>query len=286
MDHNGCFKCRLFDQSHGSHNCPNDFPDGNKYQKITAYCNAVGNPPKRKNKGAHTSKNKPIASVTTADAGEPDTSDEDDFVTVVMPSAILGSGSFSEDDVSPPMRSKHFVAKFNIAAQHLDFPLTFSMLIDNGAHLILIHPEVVDTLQLERHLLKVPETVSIAISKTKKKVKMTLHHYVKFVVTSIDNAWTSKTVHAIIAPGLCMPVILGLLFLTHNDIVTNHKERSCIDKKTGYNLMNPTPVVPPPPPWMHAKDQIKFTKAAKKVTLAELTAVYQKCIKEKRCHVK
>ena len=281
MDHNGCFKCHLFDQSHGSHNCPNDFPDGNKYQKITAYRNAAGNPPRRKDKGAHTSKNKSIASVTTVDAGEPDTSDQDDFITAVMPSTVLVSGSFSEDVVSPPMRSKHFVAKFNIAAPHLDFPLTFLMLIDNGAHLVLIRPEVVDALRLERHLQKVPETVSIAISKTKKTFKMTLHHYVKFVVTSIDNAWTSKTVHAIIAPSLCMPVILGLPFLTHNDIVTDHKERSCIDKKTRYNLMNPTPVVPPPPPRMCAKDQIKFTKAAKKATLAELTSVCQKRIEEK-----
>lgn len=171
MDHNGCFKCCLFDQSHGSHNCPNDFPDGNKYQKITAYRDAVGNPPKRKDKGAHTSKNKPIASVTTTDAGEPDTSNEDDFITAVMPSAILGSGSFSEDDVSPPMRSKHFVSKFNIAAQHLDFPLTFSTLINNGAHLVLICPMVVDALRLECHLLKVPETVSVAISKQKRKLK-------------------------------------------------------------------------------------------------------------------
>jgi len=146
MDHNGCFKCRRFDQSHGSHNCPNDFPDGSKYQKITAYRDAVGNAPRKKDKGAPASKNKPVASVTTADAGEADVSDEDDFITVVMPSAVLGNGSFSEDDVSPPMRSKHFVAKFNIAAKHLDFPLTFSTLINNGAHLVLIHPEVADAL--------------------------------------------------------------------------------------------------------------------------------------------
>jgi hypothetical protein len=46
----------------------------------------------------------------------------EDFVTAVMPSAVLGNGSFSEDDVNSPMRSKHFVAKFNVAAEHLDFP--------------------------------------------------------------------------------------------------------------------------------------------------------------------
>jgi hypothetical protein len=111
---------------------------------------------------------------------------------------------------------------------------------------------------------------------------MTLHHYVKFTITSLDNTWTSKTVHAIIAPGLCMPVILGLPFLSHNDIVTDHKERSCIDKKTGYNLLNPAIVSPPPPPRLRAKDQIKFSKAAKKLALAELTVVCKKCIEDKR----
>ena len=282
-EHNGCFKCRRFNQSHGAHSCPNDFPDGSKYQKITPYRDAAGNAPKSYRdvaKGTAGSKGK---AVTDAAADESNVSEEDDFVTAVMPSAVLGNGSFSEDDVSPPLRSKHFVAKLNIAATHLDFPLTFSTLIDNGAHLVLIRPEVVEALKLERHLLKVPETVSVAISENnKKKVKMTLHHYVKFEVTSLDNAWTSKTVHAIIAPGLCMPVILGLPFLVHNDIVTDHKARSCIDKKCGYNLMNPAPIAPPRPPRRRAKDQIKFTKAAKKATLAELTAVCQKRINDKK----
>jgi hypothetical protein len=281
MDNNGCFKCRLFNQSHGAHSCPNDFPDGNKYQRITAHRDAAGNAPKKNNKGGP-AKGKVIAAVTMEDADEPTSSEDGDFVTAVLPCAVLGNGSFSEDDVSPPIRSKHFVAKFNIAAKHLDFPLTFTTLIDNGAHLVLIRPEVVDALQLERHPLKIPETVSVAISKSKKKEKMTLHHFVKLSVTSLDNAWTSKTVHAIIAPGLCMPVILGLPFLIHNDIVTDHKARSCIDKKTGYNLLNPAPILPPPPPRMRAKDQIRFTKAAKKVALDELKSVCQKRIDDKR----
>ena len=285
-EHNGCFKCRRFNQSHGAHLCSNDFPDGNKYQKVTPYRDAVGNAPKSYHdvaKGTAGSKGKAVAAVTDATAEESNASEEDDYVTAVMPSAVLRNGSFSEDDMSPPLHSKHFVAKFNIAAAHLDFPLMFSMLIDNGAHLVLIHPEVVEALKLKHHPLKVPETVSIAISENnKKKVKMTLHHYVKFEVTSLDNAWTSKTVHAIITPGLCMPVILGLPFLIHNDIVTDHKARSCIDKKCGYNLLNPVPVSPPRAPRMHARDQIKFTKAAKKASLAELTAVCQKRINEKK----
>ena len=44
-----------------------------------------------------------------------------------------------------------------------------------------------------------------------------------------------------------MPVIFGLPFLTHNNIVTDHALRSCIDKKCGYDLINPDPVLPPLP---------------------------------------
>ena len=107
---------------------------------------------------------------------------------------------------------------------------------------------------------------------------MTLHHFVKLLVISLNNVCTSKTVHAIITPGLCMPVILGLPFLIHNNIVTDHKACSCIDKKkTGYNLLNPAPILPPLPPHMCVKEQIKFMKAAKKLTLDKLKSVCQRC---------
>jgi len=96
----------------------------------------------------------------------------------------------------------------------------------------------------------------------------------------MDNAWTSRTVHALIAPGLCMPLILGLPFLIHNDIVTDHAARSCIDKKTGYNLLHPQKIVPPRPPPMRIAAKIKETKAAKKLVLKELTSVCRKRAEE------
>ena len=165
--------------------------------------------------------------------------DDDNFVATVMPSAILSNSSFSESDISPPLCLKHFVAKFQIFVDHLDFPLTYVFLVDNGAHLVLIHPEVPDELRLQHHPLKKPEIVSVAIEDGKKKKKMTLYHFVKFTVMSTDNIWTSKVIYALVAPGLCMPIILGLLFLIHNNIVTDHAEHSCVDKKTGYNFSEP-----------------------------------------------
>ncbi|KAH9010868.1 hypothetical protein EDB85DRAFT_2160526 [Lactarius pseudohatsudake] len=43
----------------------------------------------------------------------------------------------------------------------------------------------------------------------------------------------STTLHAVIAPGLCAPVILGLPFLSNNKIVCNYAERTCL--VTGIN---------------------------------------------------
>ena len=114
-------------------------------QKITTHCDATGNAPKKANKSGP-SKGKVIASVTMEDTDEQTSSEDGDFVMAVMPSAVLGSGSFSEDNISPLLHSKHFMVKFNIVAKHLDFPLTFTALINNGAHLVLICPKVVDAL--------------------------------------------------------------------------------------------------------------------------------------------
>ena len=71
-------------------------------------------------------------------------------------------------------------------------------------------------------------------------------------------------------------------FLIHNDIITDHAECSCVDKKTGYNFLNPAPISPLPPPHMQAKEQIKFTKVAKKKVLAELTEVCRKHIADNK----
>ena len=182
----------------GAADCPNGFPDGNTYKKITATRDTAGNAPKQPAPSSSASttkgKGKVVAAITPAEQEESE-DDDGDFVTTVMPSAALGNGSFSKEDVSPPLRSKHFITKFKIYGPHSDFALNFSALIDNGAHVVLIRPEVVDELGLKRHLLPVPEPVDVAITDGKKKKKKMLTEYVKLSITSVDNAWTSRTVH-------------------------------------------------------------------------------------------
>src|SRR5271168_2153215 len=43
--------------------------------------------------------------------------------------------------------------------------------------------------------------------------------YVYLTASSLDNAWTSRPVRALVAPGLCTEILLGLPFLVHNKIV-------------------------------------------------------------------
>ena len=92
-----------------------------------------------------------------------------------------------------------------------DFPVKTRALIDNGAHLALIRPELVERLGLKKYRLHKPELVDVAFSKEKKKTE--LYFYVKLSLSSLDSAWTSCVVKAIITPGLCLPIILGLPWL-------------------------------------------------------------------------
>lgn len=136
-------------------------------------------------------------------------------------SSVLGNGSFSEGKTSvslPPIKSKHFIWKCNVDSNPtVDFPVTAHTLIDNGAHIVLIRPELVTKLGLHIHTLEVPEEVDVAIDTScKQKKKQILSSYVILRVSSLDHAFIAKPVRALITPGLCMPVILGLPWLEHN----------------------------------------------------------------------
>ena len=81
-----------------------------------------------------------------------------------------------------------------------------------------------------------------------------------------------------------MPVILRLPFLIHNMIITDHASQTCIDKNANYDLLNPLPVSPPPPPKLHLCEKLVEIKADKKLMLAELMLGCNDHLKsQKRC---
>ena len=205
-----------------------------------------------------------------------DSEEEEDVVAAFIPSAVLSNGTDSgeSDTVSDiaPLKCKHFFWKCLIDGPSSEFPLKVSSLVDNGCHLVLIHPDIVSKLGLTVFKLPVPEPVDIAIKDSKQKKKMELVDFVLLKATSLDQRWISRRMRALVAPNLCMPLILGLPFLSHNNIVTDHALCSCVDKKTGYNLINPE-IVTPPKKKLQPKEKRQQIKVFKRDTIKELKTI-------------
>ena len=66
---------------------------------------------------------------------------------------------------------------------------------DNGAHIVLIRPDVVEKLGLEQKWLRKPQLINVAMKNEKKEDKakpVLLSSYVSLLLSTVDNSWTSK----------------------------------------------------------------------------------------------
>jgi hypothetical protein len=91
----------------------------------------------------------------------------------------------------------------------------------------------------------------------------------------MSGAWTSKAVCTVIAPSLCTPVILGLLFLVHNNIAIDHTDCMAIDKISDFDLLHPKLPDPLQPPKMRLKEFICKLKKDCKLLVTNLNMVCQ-----------
>jgi hypothetical protein len=178
----------------------------------------------------------------------------------------------------------HLFWRCSVSGAAESFPLTFNALIDDSSHTVLIREELVNTLSLRRRLLPKPENVELVMQAGKEKVVVELTEYVKLQLYDPNCWWISKTICAIIAPGLCSPVILGLLFLSHNCIVIDHHAQTAIDKTTGFDILNP--VAPPPlaPPKKKLKQVFAEVQENRKLLIAELKMVRAERLCTQRQH--
>jgi len=69
-----------------------------------------------------------------------------------------------------------------------------------------------------------------------------LDEWVPIMIISSDQSWTLRTCRAILAPNLSVPLLLGGPFLASNSLVIDHELRTCIDKKCGFDLLNPVSI--------------------------------------------
>ena len=128
----------------------------------------------------------------------------------------------NRDTISCSLHAKHLLWDCQVHSLISDFPVKTHALLDNGTHLVLIQPELIDQLGLKKYHLHTPEIIDVAFNNKKKKTTE-LYFYVKHSLTSLDSYWTSRTVKALVMPELCTPIILGLPWLIHNSIVTDHE---------------------------------------------------------------
>jgi len=124
-------------------------------------------------------------------------------------------------------------------------------------------------------------SVEMAMENGGGKVTVELVEWVKLRLYDPSGLWFSKTVCAVIAPSLCAPVILGMPFLTHNNIVIDHAARTVIDKNCGFDLLNPVAPNPLKPPLKKLKDFFRDLKNDRKLMVAELKMVCTEC----RCKI-
>jgi hypothetical protein len=281
QEHAGCNKCRTFYAGHWSRNCPSDFPDAATYKPLTAEAAEAA---KRKKEG----KGKGFKTVNAVAEAESE-SDEGDGVAVSV-NAVLSPlpalVSDSEDSVSAPLKVPHIFWSCNVLTPNDDTVLV-KALIDDGAHLVLIHPDLVKRLSLRTFNLPRPERVEVAMDSDSKKQTFSLCSFVKLRCSTVDGSWTSSPVRALIAPHLCSPLVLGQPFLFVNRIVVDYYDRLVIDKRCNVNLLNPS--VKPPVPWCDPKpakrkkrmpkpkqdriDQLKKTLQNRTVLMDELKSV-------------
>ena len=219
--------------------------------------------------------------MNTSNVIEGDKSENDDSLIVSHPiTAIVSAPQGSRPNCSDtnhsvtdttPLRVPHLFWHCSSSGPTNDFPITFNALIDDGSHTVLIHDDFANSLGLcHRNKLSKPEHVELTMASDGKKIVLELNEWVKLQLYNTKSWWTLKTVCAIVAPGLCSPVILRLPFLSHNHIVIDHHAHTVINKESGFGLLNPTPPPTPLQPKMKLKDFFLQLQEDRKLMVAEL----------------
>jgi hypothetical protein len=143
-------------------------------------------------------------------------------------------------------------------------------LIDHGSGPVLIDQELVSCLQLPVCLLHEPFPVSGAFCNgSNSSPQISLTHWVKLKLHDCSNWYFACTVCILIVPSLCHPIILGLLFLHHNNVMVNVRDSTATDMTANFDLLHP--VAPPVhKPKVKLREIIATNMANRKLLLKEL----------------
>jgi hypothetical protein len=91
--------------------------------------------------------------------------------------------------------------------------------------------------------------------------------------SSLNNAWTSRSIRALIAHNLCTNILLGLPFLKHNKIIIDHDLDTAIAKDSGFDLLHenrPSSLTTPQSPRLSPKQKRDTVLQTRRHVLEEL----------------
>jgi hypothetical protein len=267
-------KCRRGYQNHRASDCPFDFPDPRNYKELTKDILLS-----QKRGGA--GNGKPVGAVTSSSHIVEVDDDVPSHVGAVMPSAVLGAGSESEEDVSAPLTVQHLLWVCALLGPAVDNPTIVKSMLDCGAHVVLIDAALVKSLGLRRFCLHKPLPISVALNNSTSSDSH-LYEYVKITPFAPDSSYVSRTIKAIVTPSLCVPLLLGLPFLVTNNIVADFAARTAIDKDRNFDLLNP-PLRVLHKTFMEPVVSMAEVKRNKSTMLDELKVVCEECLRSGKC---
>ena len=120
-----------------------------------------------------------------------------------------------------PLIVPHLIWRASVSPPN-SLPVSFDCLLDNGSHLVLIRESLVTELGLRRKKLKTPIKTDLAMHLNEKDNSVTFHDFVKLSLYDVSGEYRAKPVHTVVASNLCCPVLLGLPFLSHNNLTIDH----------------------------------------------------------------
>jgi hypothetical protein len=222
-EHDGCLKCRVFYAGHHANKCTITL-SGKDYKPQTVQDTLRA-------KALKSTRAAPIAAISE---NALDTEVPLDLVAAIFPNVVPMDRSVSDgSDASlssvsalPPLKGDHFLWPCALTNPTDNISVKACSLIDSGSHMVLVRPDLVSRLKLQAIPLPRPEQISIAVDANEHPLAMT--HYIVLKPMSIDRLFVSKPVHAVIAVNLCIPLILGLPFLTENRISCDYVKRKCM----------------------------------------------------------
>ncbi|KAJ2913109.1 hypothetical protein MD484_g7300, partial [Candolleomyces efflorescens] len=242
----GCFNCRKFFVNHRRDTCT-DFPPAANYKTLTQADADAARAKMDAAKAGATGKGKQVAAASITEVDNADASTVEAHTVAATLGRMVkydaeGEGYRSEDSYVSPV-SCPTLPWSALAFGQDEFPTTVSCLLDCGSQLILISEPCRARLGLGLRSLPKPFRLELALpasnapSATPPPV---FRHFVRLSLSTLNNAWSSRTFNAVVAPSLVenKDFILGTPFLCSNKLVLDFDNMTATPKSSNIDLLN------------------------------------------------